>query len=229
MSFVDQKGAENRKTAIIGAGAVNAAIGTVLILGLSTVVTKEPPAPPMGGIEFPTKPPPPPPEPETKPDEKVVTPQSPPIYTPPISNPLKKDTTDLTTTTKLPIDTGEISKTVLPSGTKTVIEELPDLPVLADPVGAKPRNRPGDWVSDRDYKRSWIRQELTGIARFKLTIGTDGRVQDCQITASTGHTELDRATCSLVTKRAKFNPAFNALKEKVPGTYNSAIKWDLPD
>ena len=95
------------------------------------------------------------------------------------------------------------------------------------PEGAKARNNPGTWVTENDYSSSAIRQGLEGVARVSLTIGADGRVTGCQITGSSGHEELDAATCQLVTKRARFEPARNENGDKVGGTYSSAVRWRI--
>ena len=95
------------------------------------------------------------------------------------------------------------------------------------PEGAKARNNPGSWVTENDYSSRAIREGMEGVARFSLTIGADGRVTGCQITGSSGHQELDTATCQLVSKRARFDPARNANGDKVEGTFSSAVRWRI--
>ncbi len=70
---------------------------------------------------------------------------------------------------------------------------------------------------------------MTGKARFRLEIAADGRVTNCTITGSSGHSQLDAATCALVGRRAKFQPARGSEGEPVAGIYTSAIDWQLPD
>ena len=98
-----------------------------------------------------------------------------------------------------------------------------------DAVAAKPRNDTSQWVTTDDYRSSWINRELTGVARFRVQVGTDGRVKQCTVTVSSGHSELDRATCDLVTQRARFEAARNTDGEKTTGSYSSAVAWQLPD
>ncbi|HAU22142.1 MAG TPA: hypothetical protein DCS24_06025, partial [Erythrobacter sp.] len=97
------------------------------------------------------------------------------------------------------------------------------------PAQATPRNDPGGWVTDADYRSRWIREERFGTASFRLEVGSNGRVSDCLITRSTGHTTLDRATCALITKRARFKPATNSSGKGIAGIYESSIRWVLPD
>jgi protein TonB len=40
------------------------------------------------------------------------------------------------------------------------------------------------------------------VTGFRLTIGTDGKVSDCQVTKSSGSAELDKTTCDLMRRRA---------------------------
>lgn len=116
-------------------------------------------------------------------------------------------------------------------GTLTPLPNIvPDIPTVprVDPVAARPSNDPGGWITDRDYKSRWANEELTGIARFRLQLSARGRVTDCAITASSGHAALDQATCALVTKRARFNPAKDDTGAKTTGTYRGAVQWTLP-
>lgn len=106
---------------------------------------------------------------------------------------------------------------------------LPPGPSLADPVLARPRGNPGEWVTDADYRSRWIREGMSGTARFRLAIDPSGRVGECTITRSSGHAELDAATCRLIERRARFEPARDAQGNRVAGTYSNAINWKIPD
>ena len=98
-----------------------------------------------------------------------------------------------------------------------------------EPVPARPRNDPGLWVTEADYRSSWINREMVGTARFRLQVGTSGKVEGCAITGSSGYSELDRATCDLVARRAKFEPAKSSDGERIAGTYISSVRWQLPE
>lgn len=96
-------------------------------------------------------------------------------------------------------------------------------PKLARPVG-----KPGLWVTQNDYPAADLRAEREGTTRFQLTIGADGKVQACEITVSSGHASLDAAACANLTRRARFTPATDATGAAVPGTYSSAVRWQIP-
>ena len=67
------------------------------------------------------------------------------------------------------------------------------------------------------------------IDTLSLEIAADGRVTNCTITGTSGHPQLDVATCALVSKRAKFQPARGSEGQPVAGSYSNAIDWQLPD
>ena len=97
------------------------------------------------------------------------------------------------------------------------------------PRGATPLGSPGRWVSSDDYPASELRLEHEGVTRFRVTVGADGRVRNCEVTASSGFAELDRATCANVSKRARFKPATDATGAVDGGSYSSAVTWEIPD
>lgn len=93
---------------------------------------------------------------------------------------------------------------------------------------AAPKGSPGSWVSDRDYPSAAIREEREGLTRFRLTIGADGRVVGCEITSSSGSPDLDAATCSKVSARARFVPALGGDGMPTTGNYVGSVRWVLP-
>ena len=213
--------------ALLGALGIPAAIGAVLVVGLAVKVVVTPEPPPLKSLTFkPTPLPPPPPTPDT----------------PATSN--KTATTTTTTTTPsrpvtFPIDLGNSDPIGTLPGTGDLIGPvgpvdfgLPDPAPSAspfDPVGASPRGKPGNWVTNADYRPRWIREELTGSASFRLSIDAAGKVTGCTITRSTGHAALDTATCELVTKRARFDAARDGNGKPVAGSYANTVTWNIPN
>jgi protein TonB len=102
----------------------------------------------------------------------------------------------------------------------------PPPPVSVEPARAKANL--ASYVSDADYPSEAIRREEQGTTRFRLAVGPDGRVQDCRITASSGSTALDSATCRLMKSRARFTPAHDTSGNAVVDTVSNAITWRLP-
>lgn len=97
------------------------------------------------------------------------------------------------------------------------------------PRPATPRGNPGSWVSAGDYPSRAMRAELTGTVAFQVTVGVDGRVSGCRVTGSSGHAELDDATCRVVSRRARFDPASNEACQPAEGSYSSRVRWILPE
>ncbi len=97
------------------------------------------------------------------------------------------------------------------------------------PVSARPANDMHRWITADDYSRSDLTRNREGNARYRLVIGSNGRVDACEITSSTGHTSLDTATCRLIERRARFDPATNNQGERVVGTYTGNVTWQIPE
>ncbi|MGV3511995.1 MAG: TonB family protein [Novosphingobium sp.] len=120
-----------------------------------------------------------------------------------------------------PIEPAEIGP-VIPTGIRPT--PIPSFTIRA----ASPKGLPGAWVSDRDYPSAAIREEREGLTRFRLSIGVDGRVTDCEITGSSGSQDLDAATCAKVSSRARFIPALGNDGMPAVGTYAGSVRWVLP-
>lgn len=201
--------------------AIHAAAGAALVFGLSVTGVVEP-VEIFTGITI-KKPPPPPKPPEPLPSPAAASDPKISVPVPPI--PLPTNAPEIDTTIKIlppqpPIQPGRGEELVKP---------IPSVTPSFAPVAAKPRNDPKRWVTTEDYRGNWIRQEMTGRARFRLEIAADGRVANCAITGSSGHPALDAATCALVSERAKFQPARGSEGEPVTGSYSNAIDWRLPE
>ena len=106
--------------------------------------------------------------------------------------------------------------------------EPPRTPHFA-PRAARSLGNPGSWATSNDYPARDLREGNQGVAGFRLTIGSNGKVQECTITASSGFPGLDRATCDNLTRRARFEPATDGSGAKVAGTYSNNIRWVIPD
>ncbi|AOL94297.1 TonB family protein [Porphyrobacter sp. LM 6] len=212
--------------AMIGALGIPGAFGVLLVAGLAVTVVTVPKAPNPKATPIAQIPLPPPPPADPKPRDKVT----------------QKDTT-ITNTKRidmLPVDLGKTDTVItLPLGgdltgplTGPIDLGIPGPTPSASPftpVGAVPRGNPGKWVTDADYRTRWINEGLSGSARFTLAIDARGGVTNCSVTRSTGHAVLDAATCQLVTRRARFDPARDSTGKPVAGSYNGSINWKIPE
>lgn len=89
-----------------------------------------------------------------------------------------------------------------------------------------PRGR--TWVTNDDYPAAALRAGQQGVVEFTLDVGTDGCVTACRIDRSSGYPILDTTTCSLMLRRARFNPAADASGKPIAATWSSQSKWVLP-
>ncbi|MES2444625.1 MAG: energy transducer TonB [Pseudomonadota bacterium] len=87
---------------------------------------------------------------------------------------------------------------------------------------------PGSWMTSDDYPRAALRAHEEGITHFQLAVDTRGKVKRCAITSSSGSPLLDSTACTLLTARARFNPARNARGRAVAATYRSRFIWAIP-
>ncbi|OYX90714.1 MAG: hypothetical protein B7Y74_16115 [Novosphingobium sp. 35-62-5] len=129
----------------------------------------------------------------------------------------------------VPVEIVPVLPSGLPSGLPTDLGTPPAPKPLFTTRSAAPKSAPGSWVSDRDYPTAAIREEREGTTRFRLSVGMDGKVTGCEITASSGSPDLDAATCAKVTARARFIPALGSDGMPMSGSYASAVRWVLPE
>ncbi len=195
MAYIDQhQDPRRRAVAIAGVAAVHAAIGAGLLIGLT--VRGYIPAPEIYDpttFTTPPKPAPPPPQAD-QPDvvnDRVVVPPLPPIDFYP------DDPIDRVEVTDTPIDpAGDLG---------TDFNFPPPKPTVAPgftPKGAVPRNNTASWIDNKDYPASALRNEVEGTVGYRLVISCKGEVSACDITRSSGNTQLDDAACSVIKRRA---------------------------
>lgn len=91
-----------------------------------------------------------------------------------------------------------------------------------------PLGSPGSWATANDYPSAALREGRQGSTSLRLTVGVDGRVIDCQVTASSGHVDLDEAACANITRRARFTPATDGTGKPAVGTYDQTVRWTPP-
>ena len=214
-----------RLRAASGVIAIHALLGAGVILGLAATGVIEPPGKIIDTFDVRDIPPPPPPTATPEPVEQAYAPITAP-------DPVVRIERDAPVTAE-PV-TPNIADTVVLTPPPRVIEvpgpvATPSLAPSISPVGAIPRNGPSGWISTDDYARSDLIREREGTANYRLVVGSDGRVDACEITRSSGHATLDRNTCRLIERRARFDPATNTRGETVVGTYSGSVTWQIPD
>ncbi|MFZ1368178.1 energy transducer TonB [Sphingorhabdus sp.] len=102
---------------------------------------------------------------------------------------------------------------------------LPPAPMKA----AEPKGNPGAWITTADYPTRALGEKRQGITAFRLTISPEGKVSDCFISESSGHPDLDAATCKGLTRRARFDPALDGQGNPVMGSWANRVRWVIPE
>jgi TonB family protein len=93
---------------------------------------------------------------------------------------------------------------------------------------ARARANLASYVTGDDYPAAAIAAGHQGTVRFRLLIGTNGRVTACEVVGSSGSAILDSTTCRILRARARFTPATDAAGKPVPDRVVSLIRWTLP-
>jgi protein TonB len=158
----------------------------------------------------------PPPE-EPPPEQPKATPP-PPVVAPP---PLVRLPTPAPPVVTVPN---------LPPAPPPPITPPPAPPPPAAPTRVEParaRANLASYVSDSDYPASALRNEGEGTTGFRLTVGPDGRVSNCEVTSSSGSAALDQATCRIMRSRARFTPARDSTGANTGDTVSSRVTWRI--
>jgi TonB family protein len=92
----------------------------------------------------------------------------------------------------------------------------------------RPRTPPGSWITNQDYPTNSVRNKEFGILAFRLDVDDKGDIAACHILVSSGFWRLDEQACTLLTRRARFEPARDAAGTPIPATYRSRFQWILP-
>ncbi len=96
-------------------------------------------------------------------------------------------------------------------------------------VTAAAPQTPLPWFTFEDYPMKAFEKKWEGVTAFELLVAPDGRIADCRVTGSSGHEVLDRTTCLLAVKRAKFSPARGPDGARRFGVYRSQAVWAFPE
>jgi protein TonB len=96
------------------------------------------------------------------------------------------------------------------------------------PRAARPSGDQSRWVTTDDYPSGDIRRGHTGVTRYRVAIGTNGRVTNCEVVKSSGWPSLDQSACNNLTRRAKFEPGTDETGAR-GGSYTGSVVWTLPE
>lgn len=92
----------------------------------------------------------------------------------------------------------------------------------------QPRRPAQAYVMRDDYPASALAEKAHGWVAFTLQVGANGRVTGCTVTGSSGSSALDRATCMIMRRRARFTPAVDSNGNPAPWAASGEVEWRLP-
>lgn len=225
MAYVDRLSGTNKATSIATVAIIHAAIGAALIYGLAAEFVVKEGDGPLKVNTFPvTKASPPPSDtPSATPSNSTITTVIPPIDTTPDNQATAVPTPYPTATTVV------VTPTSYPTYTSSFpVDDRPTQPAFT-PRSPSPANDRSSWVTTADYPARDLRLGHTGTTKYRVVISSSGKVQDCEITGSSGFAGLDEATCKYVSRRARFDPASNGNGEKIVGTWSGSVSWRIPE
>lgn len=218
MAYADQQMSGNKITALIIVALLHVVVGYALVTGLAyEAIKKVKEVTSAVNIEEekpPEEPPPPPPPKDKTPPPPIVAPP------PPIS--FTATAPQVQTVNQAPPIPAPPAPVALPA------PPAAPPPPRFTPKAAAPKGNPGNWATSNDYPSRALREEREGTTGFRVTVGTDGKVTDCQITRSSGSADLDDATCSNIRRRARFTPATDGDGNPTTGSYSNSIRWVIP-
>ena len=217
MAYADQQMSGNKITALIIVALLHVVVGYALVTGLAYSAFKKIKEVTTAVKIDPDKPPPPPPPPPPKTD----MPPPPPIVAPPPAVNLNAAPVPITTVSTPP-----------PPAPPPPVVAVPAPPAPPPPrfsaKGAVPKGHPSEWASDNDYPTRALQLGQEGVTGFHLSLGNDGKVTSCEVTRSSGSPELDKTTCDLMRRRARFSPATDGDGNPTTGSYSSSVRWQIP-
>jgi TonB family protein len=85
------------------------------------------------------------------------------------------------------------------------------------------------WVEPSDYPQSALKNGNSGYVGFSLLIGPDGKPDRCLITAPVRSVELNRSTCQLAMRRARFKPAMDGDARAAFAILRGTTAWLIGD
>ena len=223
MAYADQKMSSGKIIAIVIVALIHAALGYAFVTGLAYQYVKKAQEK-LNTFDVEEPPPPPPDEPPPPPPDQPM--QPPPVVSPPpiVRNPNPPPIVMNTVPTPPPV--------YIP--TPIAAPPAPPAPPPAPPSNvvskaAGPKGNPADWITTDDYPPSALRAEESGVTGIAWTINTQGRVENCHTTSSSGSSALDDAACRAITRRGRYTPAKNATGDPIATTQSRRVVWKLPN
>jgi TonB family protein len=80
-----------------------------------------------------------------------------------------------------------------------------------------------------DYPPNALDHDDQGQVGIVIRTDPKGAISDCVVEETSKSEDLDKQTCDVIRKRAKFKPALNMQGRAVAGEYRARIRWQIED
>jgi len=215
MAYADHSQSSSRTVSIIIVALVHAVLGYVFVTGLGIKYIKKA-AEQLNVVDIADEPPPPEEPPPPPPPDQPIPP--PPVYIPPPEVALPAPAPPIQSAPTLP-------PPLPPAPTAPPAPPPPPKPVVSKAAGAK--GDPRQWITQDDYPPRAQRDEAEGTTSIAWDINEQGRVENCRVTASSGNSDLDEASCSLITRRGRYTPALDQAGQPIRTSDKRRVTWKL--
>ena len=81
-------------------------------------------------------------------------------------------------------------------------------------------------LTNADYARTSHPRGAAGTVTISFRVRSDGAVDRCRVTGSSGYPSIDEATCRLVEQRFRFRPALDASGNPVDFSLRTNFTWE---
>lgn len=82
------------------------------------------------------------------------------------------------------------------------------------------------WISFSDYPQAALQQRRGGVATVRLLVSRRGTVDSCDVVQSSGHEDLDAASCRLMGERGHYEPARDSSGRRIASQVMRQVVWD---
>lgn len=216
MAYADQKMSGSKIVAIAIVALIHAALGYAFVTGLAYQYVKKV-SEKLNTFDVDEPPPPPPDEPPPPPPDMPMTP--PPVVSPP---PIV-----VTNQSPPPVFTTPVPPPPVPISAPPPPPAPPSPPRVSQAAVAK--GNPGQYFNADTYPPSALRAGEAGRVVATLTIGTDGRVQECVVASSSGSAALDQQTCRIAKSRVRYTPAKDENGQPIISKTTLPVRWQIPE
>lgn len=94
---------------------------------------------------------------------------------------------------------------------------------------ARPASSPAMWLRSSDYPTGAVFNGQNGIVQFRLDVDEYGRIAGCHVLARTNPDVFADTTCRSVSRRARFEPALDAVGKPARTLYVAKVRWQMGD